>query len=224
MPSSFHCSDTRMLLLLLCLLVKIEAKCPLSISAYASSSVIFPPSLVSSRPILPFAVLLLSVYLTLFLSPFTTSTNQYLILCLSLFWFCPFVPSYPHLLSPAFLLVHFLWPPFLSHACRKPLVQVQYIDLSLVHILVSSKRASAVVHQALCSSETSQRLQLVSSIAFVILNLSERLFSLLPAQLQGGVENATTDFVVFSWKGWYHLEYAQFNRNCKGFTKTLITS
>jgi len=73
-----------MLLLLLCFLVKIEGKYPLSISAYALSSVIFSPSLLSSRPILPFAALLLFVYFTL-LIPFTTFTNQYLILCLCLF-------------------------------------------------------------------------------------------------------------------------------------------
>lgn len=25
----------------------------------------------------------------------------------------------------------------------------------------------------------------------------------------------TNDPIQFSWKGWYHLEYAQFNQNCK---------
>lgn len=89
----------------------------------------FSPSLLSSRPILPFAVLLLFVYLTLFLIPFTTFTNQYHILCLCLFWFCPFTSSYSHLLTPVFLLIHFLWLPFHSHAFQKSLVQVQYIDL-----------------------------------------------------------------------------------------------
>lgn len=91
----------------------------------------FSPSLSSSRPILPFAALLLFVYLTLFLIPFTTFTNQYLILCLCLFWFFPFMSSYSHLLTPVFLLIHFLWLPFHSHAFWKPLVQVQYIDLLL---------------------------------------------------------------------------------------------
>lgn len=128
-----------LLLLLLRFLVKIEEKYPLSISAYALSSVIFSPSLVSSRPVLPFDALLLFVYLTLFLTPFTTFTNQYLILCLCLFWFCPFMSSYSHLLTPVFLLIPFLWLPFHSHAFQKPLVQAQYINLLPFHILGLSK-------------------------------------------------------------------------------------
>lgn len=27
--------------------------------------------------------------------------------------------------------------------------------------------------------------------------------------------------IPFSWKAWCHLEYAQFNQNCKGFFKNL---
>lgn len=161
MPNSFDSSETRMLLLL-CFLVKIEGKYPLSISGYALSSLIFSPSLLSSRPTLPFAALLLFVYLTLFLIPFTTFTNQYLILCLCLFWFCPFMSSYSHLLTPVFLLVHFLWLPFHSHVFPKPLVQVQYIDLLLFHILVLYLREYLLLcTEFFHSSEAFQKLHLV---------------------------------------------------------------
>lgn len=145
MPSSFDCPEARTLLLLLCLLVKIEGKYPLSSSAYAFSSVIFSPSLLSRRPILPFAALLLFVYLTLFLTPSPTFANQYLILCLCLFWFCPFMSSDSHLLTPVFLLIHFMWCPFHSHAFWKLLVQVQYIDLLLFHIFFLGE-LSGVAH------------------------------------------------------------------------------
>lgn len=138
----------------------------------------FPPSLLSSRPVLPFAALLLFVYLTLFLIPFTIFTNQYLILCLCPFWFCPFMSSYTHLLTPVFLLIHFLWLPFHLHTFRKPLMQVQYIDLLLFHILVLPKTVSAVVHCIFCSSETFQKLHQPYSIAFLILNLNKKLFFL----------------------------------------------
>ena len=224
MPNSFDCSETRMLLLLLCFLVKIEGKYPLSISAYALSSVIFSPSLLSSRPILPFAALLLFVYFTL-LIPFTTFTNQYLILCLCLFWFCPFMSSYSHLLTPAFLLIHFLWLPFHPPAFRKPLVQVQYIDLLLFHILVLSKIASAVVHWVFLFFRNFPKASSGFFRSFPDTQPQwKAIFPYFSAQLQGGLENATNEPILFSWKAGIIWNMHNLIRIVRFFLKTLITS